>query len=91
MKYREVARKLKALGCQELPRRGGGSHRKWLTLNQILPDRKTSSEVVHKIRSGRRTRVWTSEFVAHEVYYRVRKVTQLLERGDRPLIIPLFT
>lgn len=29
MKYREVARKLTALGCQELPRKGGGSHRKW--------------------------------------------------------------
>lgn len=30
MTYRDVTRKLKALGCQELPRRGGGSHRKWL-------------------------------------------------------------
>jgi predicted RNA binding protein YcfA (HicA-like mRNA interferase family) len=29
MTYREAIRKLKALGCQELPRRGGGSHRKW--------------------------------------------------------------
>jgi mRNA interferase HicA len=29
MIYREAARKLKALGCQEIPRRGGGSHRKW--------------------------------------------------------------
>ena len=29
MTYRETARKLKALGCQELPRRGTGSHRKW--------------------------------------------------------------
>jgi predicted RNA binding protein YcfA (HicA-like mRNA interferase family) len=29
MKYREVAHKLRALGCQELPRRGDGSHRKW--------------------------------------------------------------
>lgn len=29
MKYREVARKLETLGCEELPRRGGGSHRKW--------------------------------------------------------------
>lgn len=29
MKYRDVAQKLKALGCNELPRRGGGSHRKW--------------------------------------------------------------
>ena len=29
MTYRELAKKLKALGCQELPRRGAGSHRKW--------------------------------------------------------------
>ncbi|HLI28541.1 MAG TPA: type II toxin-antitoxin system HicA family toxin [Chloroflexota bacterium] len=30
MTYREVARRLRALGCQELPRRHGGSHRKWV-------------------------------------------------------------
>jgi predicted RNA binding protein YcfA (HicA-like mRNA interferase family) len=29
MKYREAAKKLKRMGCQEIPRRGGGSHRKW--------------------------------------------------------------
>lgn len=29
MNYREVCRKLRALGCEELPRRGKGSHRKW--------------------------------------------------------------
>ena len=29
MKYREVAEKLQKLGCQGIPRRGGGSHRKW--------------------------------------------------------------
>ena len=29
MKYREVASKLHRLGCQELPRRSSGSHRKW--------------------------------------------------------------
>ncbi|MBI4568386.1 MAG: type II toxin-antitoxin system HicA family toxin [Planctomycetes bacterium] len=29
MNYRQVARKLKALGCEEIPRRRGGSHRKW--------------------------------------------------------------
>ena len=29
MTYREVAQRLKQLGCTELPRRGGGSHRKW--------------------------------------------------------------
>ncbi len=29
MRYREVAKKLVSLGCQELPRTGDGSHRKW--------------------------------------------------------------
>jgi len=29
MNYAEAARKLRALGCEELPRRKGGSHRKW--------------------------------------------------------------
>ena len=29
MKNREVARKLRALGCQEIPRTGSGSHCKW--------------------------------------------------------------
>ncbi|MBT8421201.1 MAG: type II toxin-antitoxin system HicA family toxin [Gammaproteobacteria bacterium] len=29
MRYREAARKLAALGCRELLRKGGGSHRKW--------------------------------------------------------------
>ena len=29
MKYREVTQKLRALGCEELVRRSGGSHRKW--------------------------------------------------------------
>lgn len=29
MTYREVTRRLTALECEELPRRGGGSHRKW--------------------------------------------------------------
>jgi len=29
MKYREASRKLKTLGCEELPRRGSGSHRVW--------------------------------------------------------------
>jgi predicted RNA binding protein YcfA (HicA-like mRNA interferase family) len=29
MKYRDVTCKLSILGCQELPRRSGGSHRKW--------------------------------------------------------------
>jgi len=42
MTYRDVARKLMALGCQELPRRGGGSHRKWDNPNTdqvtVVPD-----------------------------------------------------
>ncbi|MEX0641571.1 MAG: type II toxin-antitoxin system HicA family toxin [Pirellulales bacterium] len=42
MKYREVTRKLAALACEELPRKGGGSHRKWHNpaTNQttVIPD-----------------------------------------------------
>jgi len=42
MKYREAAKKLERLGCQELPRRGGGSHRKWFNpatqRATVLPD-----------------------------------------------------
>ena len=42
MKYREAVQKLRALGCEELERRGGGSHRKWYnpTTDQFasLPD-----------------------------------------------------
>ena len=30
MKYRDVARRLRKLGCEEIPRRGSGSHRKWV-------------------------------------------------------------
>ena len=29
MKYLEAVKKLRKLGCQEIPRRGSGSHRKW--------------------------------------------------------------
>jgi predicted RNA binding protein YcfA (HicA-like mRNA interferase family) len=42
MTYREAARKLAALGCREIPRRGGGSHRKWnnpaTNRSTVLPD-----------------------------------------------------
>ncbi len=42
MTYREVARRLVELGCQERPRQGGGSHRKWHnpTTNRstVVPD-----------------------------------------------------
>jgi predicted RNA binding protein YcfA (HicA-like mRNA interferase family) len=39
MKYSEAARKLRKLGCEELARRGSGSHRKWHnpTTGQIAP------------------------------------------------------
>ena len=30
MNYKELTKKLRALGCHEIPRRGGGSHRKWV-------------------------------------------------------------
>lgn len=30
MNYKELTRKLQAMGCKEIPRRGGGSHRKWV-------------------------------------------------------------
>jgi predicted RNA binding protein YcfA (HicA-like mRNA interferase family) len=33
MKYREISRKLSALGCEEIPRRGAGSHRVWHNLS----------------------------------------------------------
>ena len=42
MIYREAARKLAALGCREVPRRGGGAHRKWINpaanRSTVLPD-----------------------------------------------------
>lgn len=42
MNYREVTKKLRKLGCVEIPRQGGGSHRKWhnpaTSLLTILPD-----------------------------------------------------
>jgi hypothetical protein len=39
MKYREISRKLSALGCEEIPRRGAGSHRVWhnLSNNKVAP------------------------------------------------------
>ena len=38
MNYREVTKKLRNLGCVELGRKGGGSHRKWYnpTKNPIV-------------------------------------------------------
>lgn len=42
MTYRTAARKFVSLGCHEIPRKGGGSHRKWhnpvKNQSTILPD-----------------------------------------------------
>jgi predicted RNA binding protein YcfA (HicA-like mRNA interferase family) len=42
MTYREAARKLTRLGCVEVPRHGGGTHRKWrnptVGRSTVLPD-----------------------------------------------------
>jgi predicted RNA binding protein YcfA (HicA-like mRNA interferase family) len=42
VKYQTVAAKLTRLGCVEIPRRGGGSHRKWHNpannLVTVVPD-----------------------------------------------------
>ncbi len=43
MTYREVVKKLVAMGCRELPRTGDGSHRKWFNPASdratVVPDR----------------------------------------------------
>jgi len=42
MKYREFAKRLRAFGCQEIKRRGKGSHRKWINpvsgKGTVIPD-----------------------------------------------------
>ena len=42
MTYRELAKRLKKLGCYELKRRGKGSHRKWINpvsnKGTVIPD-----------------------------------------------------
>jgi mRNA interferase HicA len=42
MNYKELTRKLHILGCQEIVRRGGGSHRKWINPSSgkgmVIPD-----------------------------------------------------
>ncbi len=42
MRYRDAARKLVELGCREIPRRSGGSHRRWFNpetqTDAVLPD-----------------------------------------------------
>ena len=42
MTYRELTKKLRALGCYEIKRKGKGSHRKWLNpalgKGMVIPD-----------------------------------------------------
>ncbi len=42
MTYRELTKKLQSIGCHEIPRRGGGSHRKWVNpttgKGTVIPD-----------------------------------------------------
>lgn len=56
MKYRDVVKRLKQLGCQELPRRTGGSHRKWFNPDTgratVLPDRGTKDLKMGTIRAA---------------------------------------
>lgn len=33
MKYAQLAQKLRVMGCEEIARRGGGSHRRWRNPN----------------------------------------------------------
>ena len=43
MNHKEFTRKLHALGCREIIRRGSGSHRKWINpisgKGTVIPDR----------------------------------------------------
>lgn len=34
MRYREIEKRLRKLGCLEIARKGGGSHRKWHNPNR---------------------------------------------------------
>jgi len=42
MKYRELAKRLKSLGCKEIKGRGKGSHKKWINpasgKGTVIPD-----------------------------------------------------
>jgi len=42
MNYKELTKKLRTLGCGEIPRRGRGSHRKWINpatgRGSVIPD-----------------------------------------------------
>lgn len=58
MRYREVVQKLRKLGCYEITRRGGGSHRKWhnpLTGRAtIIPDHGSSDLRIGTLRAALR-------------------------------------
>jgi predicted RNA binding protein YcfA (HicA-like mRNA interferase family) len=49
MNYREVAKKLSKLGCEEIPRRGGGSHRKWFNHEDSSIDKLFVSLQIHSL------------------------------------------
>ena len=55
MKYREVVKKLKRLQCEEIPRRGGGSHRKWfnplMDKGTIIPDHGAKDLKINTVRA----------------------------------------
>ncbi|GBD51174.1 addiction module toxin, HicA family [Microcystis aeruginosa NIES-298] len=42
MRYKELAQKLRRLGCEEIERKSKGAHRKWLNLSNqnvaVIPD-----------------------------------------------------
>ncbi len=56
MRYREASRKLTRLGCYEVPRRSGGSHRKWFNplseKDAVLPDRRGRDLKIGTLRSA---------------------------------------
>ncbi len=58
MTYREAARKLTRLGCREIARRGGGSHRKWVNpandRSTVVPDWGSRDLKLGTIRSAAR-------------------------------------
>lgn len=56
MKYREASQKAARLGCTELPRRSGGSHRKWYNPSTgqatIVPDWRSKDLNVRTLRDA---------------------------------------
>lgn len=56
MRYRDAARRLTELGCYEIPRRGGGSHRRWVNpqarRDAVLPDWGTRDLKIGTLRSA---------------------------------------